>query len=53
MVDNGPVHPDALRQLREALRLFIAELPTDMDIALVSIDPAPRFIYKTGTRPSQ
>src|SRR5262245_268003 len=25
MVDNGPVHTDALRQLREALRLFLAE----------------------------
>lgn len=49
MVDNGPVHSDALRQLREALRLFIAELPTDIDITLVSIDPAPRFIYKGGT----
>ena len=48
MVDNGPVHTDALRQLREALRLFIAELPTDMDVSLVSFDPAPRFIYKGG-----
>jgi len=48
MVDNGPVHNDALRQLRQALRLFIAELPTDMEVALVSIDPAPRFIYKPG-----
>ena len=49
MVDNGPVHSDALRQLREALRLFINELPTDMEVTLVSIDPAPRFIYKAGT----
>ena len=48
MVDNGPVHNDALRQLREALRLFIAELPTDMEVSIVSIDPAPRFIYKPG-----
>lgn len=48
MVDNGPVHTDALRQLREALRLFIAELPTDMDVSLVSFDPAPRFVYKEG-----
>ena len=48
MVDNGPVHSDALRQLREALRLFIAELPTDMEVSVVSIDPAPRFIYKPG-----
>ena len=48
MVDNGPVHTDALRQLREALRLFVAELPTDMDVSLVSFDPAPRFIYKGG-----
>lgn len=48
MVDNGPVHSDALRQLREALRLFIAELPTDMEVTIVSIDPAPRFIYKAG-----
>ena len=30
LIDNGPVHTDALRQLREALRLFLAELPTDM-----------------------
>lgn len=49
MVDNGPVHNDALRQLREALRLFIAELPTDMEVTLVSTDPAPRFIYKPGS----
>lgn len=48
MVDNGPVHNDALRQLREALRLFIAELPTDMEVTIVSTDPAPRFIYKAG-----
>ena len=48
MVDNGPVHSDALRQLREALRLFIAELPTDMEVSVVSIDPAPRWIYKPG-----
>jgi hypothetical protein len=48
MVDNGPVHTDALRQLREALRLFIAELPKDMELTIVSIDPAPRFIYKAG-----
>jgi len=46
MVDNGPVHTDALRQLREALRLFIAELPTDMEVSVVSIDPAPRWIYR-------
>src|SRR5436309_4593888 len=49
MVDNGPVHNDALRQLREALRLFFAELPTDMEVTIVSIDPAPRFIYKAGS----
>src|SRR2546430_2261116 len=39
MVDNGPVHTDALRQLREALRLFLKELPTDMEVTIVSIDP--------------
>ncbi len=49
MVDNGPVHNDALRQLREALRLFIAELPTDMEVSVVSIDPAPRWIYRAGS----
>src|SRR3954468_6450081 len=49
LVDNGPVHNDALRQLREALRLFMAELPTDMEVTIVSIDPAPRFIYKAGS----
>src|SRR5256885_17067502 len=49
MVDNGPVHNDALRQLRDALRKFIAELPTDMEVTVVSIDPAPRFIYKAGS----
>ena len=49
LVDNGPVHNDALRQLREALRLFLAELPTDMEVTIVSIDPAPRFIYKAGS----
>jgi len=48
MVDNGPVHSDALRQLREALRLFLAELPTDMEVSIISIDPAPRWIYKPG-----
>lgn len=48
MVDNGPVHTDALRQLREALRLFVAELPTDMEVSVVSIDPAPRWIYRPG-----
>src|SRR5215471_16939045 len=48
LVDNGPVHTDALRQLREALRLFIKELPTDMEVSLVSFSPAPRFIYKQG-----
>src|SRR5215475_16212300 len=49
LVDNGPVHTDALRQLREALRLFIKELPTDMEVTLVSFSPAPRAIYKPGT----
>ena len=49
MVDNGPVHSDALRQLREALRKFFTELPADMDVTIVSTDPAPRFIYKGGT----
>jgi len=49
MVDNGPVHSDALRQLRDALRKFLAELPADMEVTIVSIDPAPRFIYKAGT----
>ena len=49
MVDNGPVHNDALRQLRDALRKFLAELPTDMDVTIISTDPAPRFIYKAGT----
>ena len=49
LVDNGPVHSDALRQMREALRLFIKELPTDMEVTLVSFSPAPRFIYKAGT----
>ena len=48
LVDNGPVHTDALRQMREALRLFIKELPTDMEVALVSFSPAPRTIYKSG-----
>jgi uncharacterized protein YegL len=49
LVDNGPVHTDALRQLREALRLFIKELPTDMEVSLISFAPAPRTIYKAGT----
>jgi len=49
MVDNGPVHNDALRQIREALRLFLATLPTDMEVQIVSTDPAPRFIYKAGS----
>jgi hypothetical protein len=49
LVDNGPVHNDALRQTREALRLFIKELPTDMEVTLVSFSPAPRAIYKPGT----
>jgi hypothetical protein len=49
LVDNGPVHTDALRQTREALRLFIKELPTDMEVTLVSFSPAPRAIYKAGS----
>src|SRR5262245_10438857 len=49
LVDNGPVHTDALRQMREALRLFLKELPTDMDVSLISFAPAPRFIFKPGT----
>ena len=49
LVDNGPVHTDALRQLREAIRLFIKELPTDMEVSLVSFSPAPRTIYKPGS----
>jgi len=49
LVDNGPVHTDALRQVREALRLFIKELPTDIEVSLVSFSPAPRTIYKSGT----
>src|SRR5262245_37970414 len=49
LVDNGPVHTDALRQLREALRLFIKELPTDMEVSLISFSPAPRTIYKPGS----
>ena len=49
MIDNGPVHNDALRQLRGALRLFLAELPADMEVTIVSFDPAPRFIYKAGS----
>ena len=48
MVDNGPVHNDALRQIREALRLFLATLPTDMEVSIYSTDPAPRPIYKPG-----
>jgi hypothetical protein len=48
LVDNGPVHTDALRQLREAIRLFLKELPTDMEVSLVSFSPAPRTIYKQG-----
>jgi hypothetical protein len=48
LVDNGPVHTDALRQVREALRLFIKELPTDMEVSLISFSPAPRTIYKQG-----
>src|SRR5262245_39433282 len=49
LIDNGPVHSDALRQLREALRLFIKELPTDMGVSLISFSPAPRTIYKPGS----
>jgi hypothetical protein len=49
MVDNGPVHNDALRQLKEAMRLFITQLPTDMEVQIVSTTPAPRFIFKPGT----
>ena len=49
LVDNGPVHTDALRQLREAIRLFIKELPTDMEVSLISFSPAPRTIYKPGS----
>jgi len=48
LVDNGPVHTDALRQLREAIRFFIKELPTDMEVSLISFSPAPRTIYKQG-----
>src|SRR5580765_378936 len=48
LIDNGPVHNDALRQMREALRLFIKELPTDMEVSLISFSPAPRTIYKSG-----
>ena len=33
---------------RSALRLFLAEIPTDIDMTIVSIDPAPRFVYKGG-----
>jgi hypothetical protein len=49
MVDNGPVHNDALRQLREALRLFVAELPTDLEVSVISIDPAPRWIFRPSS----
>ena len=49
MVDNSPVFNDGLRQLREALRAFVAALPADMEVALLSTAPAPRFIYKSGT----
>src|SRR5580765_7430907 len=49
LIDNGPVHTDALRQMREALRLFIKELPTDMEVSLISFSPAPRTIYKQGS----
>src|SRR5262245_19705824 len=48
LIDNGPVHTDALRQVREAIRLFIKELPTDMEVSLISFSPAPRTIYKQG-----
>jgi hypothetical protein len=48
MVDNSPVFNDALRQLREALRAFVAALPTDMEVSLISTAPAPRFVYKQG-----
>jgi hypothetical protein len=48
MVDNSPVFNDALRQLREALRAFVKALPTDIEVALLSTAPAPRFIYKQG-----
>ena len=49
MVDNSPVFNDALRQLREALRAFVTALPTDIEVALLSTAPAPRFVYKSGT----
>ena len=48
MVDNDPVHTDSLRQIREAVRLFIATLPTDMEVSILSTDPVPFFIYKPG-----
>jgi hypothetical protein len=49
MVDNSPVFNDSLRQLREALRAFVTALPQDMEVALLSTAPAPRFVYKSGT----
>ncbi len=49
MVDNSPVFNDSLRQLREALRAFVTALPVDLEVALLSTAPAPRFVYKPGT----
>ena len=49
MVDNSPVFNDSLHQLREALRAFVVALPPDIEVALLSTAPAPRFIYKSGT----
>ena len=49
MVDNSPIFNDGLRQLREALRAFVAALPSDMEVSLLSTAPAPRFVYKPGS----
>jgi hypothetical protein len=46
IVDNGPIHIDAMRQVRAALKLFVAELPADIEVSTISIDPIPRVLYK-------
>lgn len=48
-VDNGPASGDALPHYRSGLAAMVKALPTDMEIALITTAPQPRFVVQMGT----
>jgi hypothetical protein len=48
-VDNGPGSGDALAHYRSGLTAMVKTLPTDMEIALITTAPQPRFVVQMGS----